>query len=239
MGEAEPMTLRPRHAHPTQPNKIGRPRRRGAWRAAAAIAAAVSLASASSAILTGCAASRGSPAAEQPDDARLREARELQVRADDARKRGKDDEAVDLYRRSLGLDGANAACWNNLGTMLMEKQDYMGAASALRAAADLAPTDPRPLENLGHNYSRAGFDEDALRYYLESLERDANWINSIRGVSNSAYRLSRADDRILEVLSRGQMIETDPKWRERLTREKIRVQAQIKFERDAARREGR
>lgn len=191
----------------------------------------------------GCAstASRTSTAAESAAaaDARMREAHALLIQADQARKSGKATEAVELYRRSLGLDGANAAAWHNLGTLLIEQKDYMAAASSLRSAADLAPADPRPLESLGLTYFRAGYDDQAMRHYMESLQRDPNWLGSIRGVAMCSYRLNQASDDILTVVSRGVMIERDSEWRTMLQREKIRVEQQLKAEKEAARRDGR
>lgn len=178
------------------------------------------------------------PDASEIED-RLRQARELQTKADQARRKGNQPEAIDLYRRSLGLDGSNFAAWHNLGTLLMEQKDYMAAAGALRAAADLAPTDPRPLESLGLTYFRAGYDDQALRHYMESLDRDPTRVESIRGVAMCAYRLNRADDDILEILRRGSMVEPDAKWRTMIHRERVRVEQQIKAEKESARREGR
>ncbi len=191
--------------------------------------------------LPGC---RSSSTPSQPDpgqtDARFREARELLDQAEAARKAGKNAQAADLYRRSLGLDGNSSAAWNNLGTLLIEQGDYMGAASALRSAATLAPPDdPRPLENLGLAYFRAGYDDEALRHYMESLQRDPNYSKSIRGVATCSSRLNSASDEILAVLNRGMMTERDPQWRQTITREKIRVEQQLKTEKEAARREGR
>lgn len=211
-----------------------------AWLAALAASAVMALVPAA-ALVGGCAPSpRKNPLPEAAAmEERYREARELQARADQARRSGRQPEAIDLYRRSLGLDGSNFAAWHNLGTLLMEQQDYMSAAGALRSASDLAPTDPRPLESLGLTYFRAGYDEQALRYYMESLERDATRVESIRGVAMCAYRLNQANDDILEVLRRGSMVEQDPKWRAMIHRERIRVEQQIKSEKEAARREGR
>lgn len=184
--------------------------------------------------------SRGSAeAAAQAADERAREARALLLQADQARKSGHSEEAIALYRRSLGLDGSNSAAWHNLGTLLIEQKDYMAAASSLRSAADLAPLDPRPLESLGLTYFSAGYDEEALEHYMESLRRDPNWLGSIRGVAMCAYRLHKASDAILEVLGRGVMLERDNTWRQMLQRERIRVEQQLKSEKDAARRESR
>ncbi|MCC6426465.1 MAG: tetratricopeptide repeat protein [Phycisphaerales bacterium] len=190
-----------------------------------------------------CAGCNTTPRPQLPDqaetEARLREARALLIQAEQARKSGKNVEAIDFYRRSLGLDGNNPAAWNNLGILLIEQSDYMSAANALRAAADLNPVDPKPLQNLGLAYFKAGYDQEALRYYTESLERDPNWIESIRGVAMCSHRLNLSNDEILAILSRGLMVERDRTWRDTITREKIRVEQQLKAEREAARREGR
>ncbi|MCK6476151.1 MAG: hypothetical protein L6Q35_04885 [Phycisphaerales bacterium] len=211
----------------------GKARSGGGLRAAAMLAALFA------ATAGGCKTTAPAAAQAAEQDQRVREARDLLVQADQARKAGKKDEAIDLYRRSLGLDGSSAAGWHNLGTLLMEKKDYMGAASALRSAADLDARDPRPLENLGLTYFRAGYDDEALTNYMESLRRDPNHLPSIRGVAMCSYRLNRANEEILDVVRRGVLIERDAQWRTMLQREKIRIEQQIKAEKEDARREGR
>jgi tetratricopeptide (TPR) repeat protein len=191
----------------------------------------------------GCNSTRSTSNELQSDlvasEQRAREARELFIKADRLRKDGKTTEAVDTYRQSLVLDTSNSAAWHNLGTLLIEQKDYMGAAGALRTAADLAPNDARPLENLGLTYHRAGYDDQALKYYMESLSRDPNWIGSIRGVAMCSYRLNRSTEEILNVLSRGVMLERDDSWSTMLRRERFRVSEQLKAEKDALRREGK
>ncbi|HLO39556.1 MAG TPA: tetratricopeptide repeat protein [Phycisphaerales bacterium] len=172
-------------------------------------------------------------------DARSREARELLEQAEDLRKKGKSELAISTYRRSLELDESSSAAWHNLGTLLLDQKDYMGAATALRAAADRAPTDPRPLESLGLVYHRAGYDEKAISYYFESLERDPNWLGSIRGVAICSHRLNSASDQILEILDRGVMRESDDAWSMVIKRERIRVKEQLRADKESLRRDGR
>jgi len=168
---------------------------------------------------------------------RLKEAIKLSEQADAARKAGKTDEAIDLYKQAIGLDKDLYGAWNNLGTMLMEKGQYLPASDALKTAAGLAPGDPRPLENLGLVYHRAGWDAEALRYFRQALERDPTRVESLRGMAVCAQRLNAADDDLLDDLRRALLVETDPQWRSMISREKFRVETALDAAKKAERQQ--
>lgn len=175
----------------------------------------------------GCGAPKAGAGEAAPTDQRVRDAARLAARAEKALAKGEYAEAETLSRRALDLNSELPGVWNNLGVSLMEQERYMDAAQALKRAADLAPADPTPCENLGLVYYRAGFDEDALRWYSESLSRDPNWLPSIRGAVACATRLNRADDATRERIRRGLMLETEPQWREIFERQRLRVETQL------------
>jgi hypothetical protein len=81
----------------------------------------------------------------------------------------------------------------------------------------------------------AGFAEKSLTYHQMALDRDANWLDALRGVALASKRLNKADDRILDTLKRGLMLERDPAWRTVFETERLRVEGQIREQQDPSR----
>ncbi|MCC6969497.1 MAG: hypothetical protein IT434_04675 [Phycisphaerales bacterium] len=199
--------------------------RRSPFRRAVAIStlAACFLASAS---LVACAGHATPPA---PDDASARraEAMRLLAEAQKAQNANKLTEAQDLYVEALRLEPSAGAGWNNLGLVFMKQGKALEAAEAFKQAADRLPADPRPYENLGLLYGERSHAEDSLKYYMMSLERDPNWLPSLRGMSLQTRKLGRADHTILDALDRAVMLENDSGWKPVIERERMRVRAQV------------
>lgn len=164
----------------------------------------------------------------QAEEARLKEAADLAYQAKLKADKGKIDEAIDLNRRALELDPDHVGALNNQGALLMARENYRDAMAAFERAADLLPRDPRPYENLALCWYQMGYDENALVYYRKSLERDPNWLPSLRGNVACLQRLNRADEQAPEQIRRALMIETDPTWRSVFERARIRVDSYLK-----------
>lgn len=176
-------------------------------------------------LLQACAA-RPQPS-QAPRDESLREAASLATQADRAMRAGRHDSAIDLGRRAVALQPSLGAAWNNLGISLMETGQNMDAVQAFQRAADVSPTDPKPYENLGLLYMRVGWGEDALKYYERSLERDPNWLPSLRGAAAAAKALLRSSEAGLEVVKRGLLIEQDSQWRRVFESERLRIAGEL------------
>jgi tetratricopeptide (TPR) repeat protein len=153
---------------------------------------------------------------------------EIALRAKAAGDRGDVDEAINLYEEAVRTDARLTAAWNNLGILYMEQSNYFEAADRFRVAADTAQQDPTPLENLALSYHRAGYDDQALRYYQLALDRSPNRISALRGVVRVANRMHRADETILEYVNRALMLEPHPEWRQVFERERVRIEGQIR-----------
>lgn len=153
----------------------------------------------------------------------LRLAQDAQRRAE----RGDTTGAIETYQQALAQWREMPAAWNNLGVLLMEKQNYADAVSAFKVAADLSQTDPRPLENIAISYVRSGWATDALKYYGMALERDPNRIESLRGAVRAAEMVRVRDDATLERIRRALLIESDPKYREYFERQQQLVGAAL------------
>ncbi len=173
--------------------------------------------------LAGCqAAMDRNPRAES-----LGEAMRLAEAGDRLRRDGKLDDAADQYRRALAIKPDLAAAWNNLGVVLLKQGNRYDANQAFMRADELLPGDPRPLQNIGDSYADAAWDEQAIEYYLRSLERDPRWLPSIRGLALAALRTSSSTETIRDHLRTGMMVETDDAWREIIQRQQLRVEQDL------------
>lgn len=177
-------------------------------------------------LIAGC-AGRSSTASIDEAAANRAEATRLLSEGQKAQNAGKFAEAQELYVSALRLEPSSGAGWNNLGLVFMKQGKAMEAAEAFKQAADRLPGDPRPYENLGLLYGERAHAEDSLRYYMLSLERDPNWLASLRGMALQTRKLGRADHAILEALDRAVMLENDPAWKPVIERERMRVRATV------------
>lgn len=156
----------------------------------------------------------------------LARARQLAEQAQRAERDGRTDEAIDLYRQAVAAYHDFPAAWNNLGYLLMNTGDALGAASAFRVAADLSPTDPRPVYNLGELWKQRGYLDEAARYYTQALERDENDLRTLRqAIYVDRHLRLRSDEVVARRIRRALLLETDPRWRDFFEREKIRIEA--------------
>ncbi len=149
------------------------------------------------------------------------EARRAELAGDDAR-------AIELYRQSLRYSDDLFYAWNNLGVLLMKQQNYVDAVSVFKVAAEIKPTDPTPLENIGTAYYNRKWHQKALEYYLLALERDPTYLQALRGAIRAGYSLGLADEASLERVKAAIMRETDPDYRGFFEREQFRIEAALR-----------
>lgn len=140
---------------------------------------------------------------------------------------GKSEQALVKYRQSIETDNTIFAAWNNMGQLLMQQKNYADAVAAFKVASDLQQTDPRPDYNIGLAYQTIGWGEESLTHFQISLDRDPNYLPSIRGVVRSAEMLGKGDQQILEFIRNGQLRETNEQWREYFDRQRFRVEKVI------------
>jgi tetratricopeptide (TPR) repeat protein len=185
---------------------------------------ALLLALALASCLTGC--SSGSNSLPPPAE-RLSRANALAERAEEALADENYEEAVELYRESVGTSGT-VANWNNLGLLLMEADNYAGAVSAFRRAAELEPTDPRPVTNIGIAFYRAGWASDAIEHFDRALGLDPNYVPALRGYIAAADAISRATEQDLDRIRTALLHDADPEWRSFFERRRSVVASQLR-----------
>lgn len=174
--------------------------------------------------LSGCKHSGGPTIVADDSNIRTTEARKLAGQAQQEYKAGRVDKAIGLYQKSLEQSRDLFFVWNNLGLLLMEKENYSDAAEMFKSAADLAPEDPRPFYNIGLIYQKAVYDEKALEYFTKSLERDPKYLPALRGAIISGKRLDVSDEPALNRVRTALLIETNPQWRKIFQTEQLRIE---------------
>lgn len=158
------------------------------------------------------------------ESARFAQAHELSKQAEQTKD---PDDAIRLYRDAVTIFPELASAWNNLGVLLMQRQNFMEAAVAFVSAAENAPADPRPLYNLGLTWERAGYSEDAFKYYRQALERDRRYLPALRGAIRAERVMGRGDARTLERLRIALLQETDEQWRDYFQRQRSAVEDDV------------
>ena len=132
--------------------------------------------------------------------------------------------AMALYWDAVTQYPQLAAAWNNLGELLLIHDRALEAADAFQAAMQLAPGDPRPVYNMGLLWDRKGFRSRARQYYLDAIERDAYFLNALRGAIRADALLNEATDDTLSFIERALLLEKNPDWELWLRGQKIRVE---------------
>lgn len=185
--------------------------------------------------LAGCNAQADLNNPETAASNRGAEAYRLSIEAQQAQRAGRPVDAIALYQRAAELQPNMPGVWNNLGGLLMERQLYLDAVTAFKREADISPDDPRPYENLGLAYYEAQHAEESIKFYELALERDPNRVESLRGLARVSRARSTATPKIADHLRRALLLETDPTWRKFFENERIRVENQLREERESGR----
>ncbi len=188
---------------------------------------------ASAGALAGCGSSgRSTPSLVAPatmgaSAAGISTAFDRAVAAQKAESAGRRDEAIALYREALKEYREFPAAWNNLGVILMDSERYLEAAECFAAASDLAPRDPRPAYNTGLSWDRAGYVNEAMEHYRESLARDGRYLPALRGSIRAERLMGKASSDTLERIRAALLLEQEEQWREWLELQRLRVEAEL------------
>jgi len=185
-------------------------------------------------VLTGCSGS-GQPReadssavaidpVEAYNERSRQEAIELFRQASHLHENGEFDKALLKYRESIEKDNTLFAAWNNMGQLFMQQSNYADAVASYKVASDLQNTDPRPDYNIGLAYQTIGWGDESYTHFKLSLDRDPNYLPSLRGAVRSAEMLGIGDQRVLEFIRNGQLRENDDQWREYFDRQRFRVE---------------
>ena len=137
---------------------------------------------------------------------------------------GKNKEAMDKYREAINTYHDMPVAWNNLGRLLMMDSEAMQAAEAFKTAAELSPSDPVAMYNLGCLWESRNWLEDAAKWYDQAIVRDPNYLPALRRRVIIDQKLDRVDKETFEDIRRALLLEKDPWWIDRLQRARLRLQ---------------
>jgi tetratricopeptide (TPR) repeat protein len=104
---------------------------------------------------------------------------------------GDPDRAEVLLREALAADLFHAKAHNNLGVLLLAKDDLYGAAHEFEWARKLLPGHPEPRLNLAITLERAGQVLEAEASYASALDVYPGYMPAVQG----AARLAVAEGR--------------------------------------------
>ena len=157
-----------------------------------------------------------------------RQRREAAIRdADRAFQENNPEKAEQLYMSAIAKYPDFGQAWNNLGVVLMSQSRFLEAGEAFDRAADLEPTDPRPPYNRGLLWFDRGYLRESMPFFLESLERDPNYLPALRSAVRTAVLLRETSDLTLQQIKRAMLLETDQQWRDFFERQRLLIEATL------------
>lgn len=126
--------------------------------------------------------------------------------------------AITKYKEAIEQYNELPVAWNNLGRLLMESKENLQAAEAFKQASELSPSDPVPVHNLGVLWESVGYLGDASHWYDQALQRDPQYLPSLRRYLLVKELKSDRDAIVGERLRTALMLESDPWWITRFKR---------------------
>ena len=114
-------------------------------------------------------------------------------------KKGRYDEAIEQFRKTLQINPNDGMGANNLGVMMIRKGQTRQAKELLKQGIRRSPWYLPAYVHLGNIYAREGRPEDAILMYRQAIERDPTFVN---GYHNLAITLAE----------QGKLAEALPLW---------------------------
>ncbi|MBI5207986.1 MAG: tetratricopeptide repeat protein [Candidatus Firestonebacteria bacterium] len=91
-------------------------------------------------------------------------------------RQGKDDEAFNLFNRTIKLNPNLSTPYNNLGVIFLKRRDYIKAEYNFNISAQLDSNSAKPLYNLAVTYFRQKKYWQAAKTYLKSKNTDGSYV---------------------------------------------------------------
>ena len=145
-------------------------------------------------------------------DQKRSEAARIASRGKQAQQAGRLREAVDLYLQSLDTFDQLPGVRTNLGVALMDSGDILKGSDMFKEEVQLFPaTAQGALTNLGIIYKDARQFVTARDYFFRALELTPNDPLALRGAVESCMATDYDEEKTLDLVLRGLMVERDPK----------------------------
>lgn len=132
--------------------------------------------------------------------------------------------AESLLRQALAADIFHAPAHNNLGVLLLARNDLYAAAEEFEWAKRLLPSHPDPRLNLAITLERAGRVDEAIESCRSALEVYPEHLPSVQALARMQVRHARTDDRTPRLLADIAFRADTEQWREWARLEAIRMQ---------------
>ncbi|GEM_PF-2653767 len=131
---------------------------------------------------------------------------------------GRPEDALMKYELAISTYRENSIAWHNAGILYSKQGKNMQAATCFKTASELAPSDPRPLYELGVLWDDLGYLEDASRWYDEALQRDSSHQNSLRRSILADELRHKLTPTTADRLKTAMLAEREPWWINRFRR---------------------
>ena len=96
---------------------------------------------------------------------------------------GRDEGALNAYRRALQINPHHAEAHNNVGSMLAKRGEIAAAAIHFREALRLQPNYAQAHNNLGSVAAQLGEYDKARIHFLDALKIDPNYTSANRNLA--------------------------------------------------------
>jgi tetratricopeptide (TPR) repeat protein len=106
------------------------------------------------------------------------------------------EDAIEAYRRVVGIDPSYAAAWNNLGLLLHRMGRFDDARVAYVAALEQDPRCCEAAYNLGSLAEDRAETDEAVARYVEALEIKPDYADAHFNLAGALARAGRGDEAI-------------------------------------------
>jgi Flp pilus assembly protein TadD len=130
--------------------------------------------------------------------------------ADSRRTQGGRGASIDVLRRAVAAQPANAKFHHQLAIDLSDEGDHTQAATEFAEVARLRPADPEAHFNLGVALAQVGRLEDEYKAYQAALAIDPGHVRALRNLGVSCLALKRNDEAVTSFTRAGRLAPADP-----------------------------
>ncbi len=120
---------------------------------------------------------------------------------------GQYEQALELFKKALAIDGEFTEAYNNLGLTYTEMNQEDDATENFKKAIELNPDLSATYNNLGYVFYRMGSYVEAVEMYNEAIGRSKDNSSAWTNLGNAFYKLDQAEE-ALDAWNKA--IEVDP-----------------------------
>ncbi len=107
---------------------------------------------------------------------------------------GQYEQALELFKKAVEIDGSFTEAHNNLGLTYTEMNQEDKATESFKKAIELNPDLGATYNNLGYVFYRTGSYAEAIEMYNEAIGRSRDNSSAWTNLGNAYYKLDRTDE---------------------------------------------